>query len=298
MTAVTPAVVAREVASPPSAPLTGAPPTLPEGRPLSGVTIDDAMSGMYLVLSQLREGSLAVDKDRVAENDGQRDKAIHDQLAAIEEQERDQQDGGFWHDVENVVLTVAKVALAVGSVAATLASAGAASPLLVCSALALSAGGTVVAETKVFGSSSAAIGAGLEIAGGVLSLGVGIGTALSSASSATGAAGGTASAAESGGAGLLGTVSRTANYVGGGAQLVGGGAHVVATVYDANAQRHGADIDEAQHDVDRLNRTVKFVLQEAQATDKRFEHAEESLQGAIQTKADTAVTATSISYRG
>src|SRR5258708_31896948 len=106
----------REVVPPPPAQVTVQGSLLPEGRPLSAATMNDAMSGLCVVLSQLRESSLALSKGRIEDSQRLREKELADQLADIQRQEDAHKGGGFWHDLENVALTVAKVALVVASV--------------------------------------------------------------------------------------------------------------------------------------------------------------------------------------
>jgi hypothetical protein len=184
-------------------------------------------------------------------------------------------------------MTVAKVALAVGAVAATVATGGAGSPLLVCAALALSAGGMVVSETKAFGNASDAVAAGMEIASGVLTLGAGFATTATAVAPAA-----------SSGAKLAGTVSTTANAVGGGAEVVGGAIHVEVGECAADAQYAAADAQQALHQMDRMDRLVRSVIDNATDDDKSRERTLGSIQGAIQTNNETAVIAASVSVKG
>jgi hypothetical protein len=240
----------------------------------------------------MRTSSLTNSKERVVEDQQLREKAFNDELAAIQRQEDAARNGGFWQDVENTAMTVAKVALVVGAVAGTVASAGTASPLLVCAALALSAGGMVVSETKAFGDASAGVAAGMEITAGVLTLGVGLASAAAPAASTA------AVPAASSGSNVLGTVSTTANAVGSGAEVAGGAAHVVVGEYAAEAQYAAADVEQAIHQMDRMDRLVRTVIDNAKGDDKSREHTLASIQGAIQTNNETAIIAASISVKG
>jgi hypothetical protein len=286
--------------------------------------LNDAMSALYMALSQMRNTTLTNSKDRVAEDQKIREDALNDEIAAIKRQEDAAKNGAFWQDVENAVMTVAQVALAVGAVAGTVATAGAASPLLVCAALALSAGGMVVSETKAFGDASGGVAAALEITGGVLTFGVGLATALAPAAStvtstaastvASTATSAAASAAEStagsaaastvaadaatSGSDLLGTVSTSASALGGGAEVVGGAVHIGVGAYAADAQNAAADAQQARHRMERMERIVRAVIDDAKDQDKSHERTLGSIQGAIQTNDQTAVIAASISVKG
>jgi hypothetical protein len=245
---------------------------LPDAQPLSSATLNNAMSGLYVVLSQSRQNSLRSSDQRVEENQTLRDKALADAKAAIERQVEAQKTGSFWHDLENGAMWVAKVALAVVAVAATVVTAGAASPVLIAVALAFTAGGMVVSETKCFGDKASQwVGLGMEVVGAVLSCGAGLTTAGATAGSQ-----------------LLATTGNVATVAGTSAAVVGGAAHIEGGVAAADSERAAADIEQSTQDVDRLNRLVAWVIDSAKEGDKSKERSQESLRAAMETNDQTA----------
>ena len=245
---------------------------LPDAQPLSSATLNDAMSGLYVVLSQSRQNSLRSSDQRVEENQTLRDKALADAKAAIERQVEAQKTGSFWHDLENGAMWVAKVALAVVAVAATVVTAGAASPVLIAVALAFTAGGMVVSETKCFGDKASQwVGLGMEVVGAVLSCGAGLTTAGATAGSQ-----------------LLATTGNVATVAGTSAAVVGGAAHIEGGVAAADSEHAAADIEQSTQEVDRLNRLVAWVIDSAKEGDKSKERSQESLRAAMETNDQTA----------
>jgi hypothetical protein len=233
------------------------------------------MSGLYVVLSQSRQNSLRSADQRVEENQTLRDKALADAKAAIERQMEAQKSGGFWHDLENGAMWVAKVALAVVAVAATVVTAGAASPVLIAVALAFTAGGMVVSETKCFGDKASQwIGLGMEVVGAVLSCGAGLTTAGATAGSQ-----------------LVATTGNVATVVGTGATVVGGAAHIEGGAATADAEGATADIEQSTQQVDRLNRLVAWAIDSAKEGDKSKGRSQELLRGAMATNDETATMA-------
>ena len=248
---------------------------LPDAQPLSSATLNDAMSGLYVVLSQSRQNALRSADQRVEENQTLRDKALADAKAAIERQMEAQKSGGFWHDLENGAMWVAKVALAVVAVAATVVTAGAASPVLIAVALAFTAGGMVVSETKCFGDKASQwIGLGMEVVGAVLSCGAGLTTAGATAGSQ-----------------LVATTGNVATVVGTGAAVVGGAAHIEGGAATADAEGAAADIEQSTQQVDRLNRLVAWAIDSAKEGDKSKGRSQELLRGAMATNDETATMA-------
>jgi hypothetical protein len=248
---------------------------LPDAQPLSSATLNDAMSGLYVVLSQSRQNALRSADQRVEENQTLRDKALADAKAAIERQMEAQKSGGFWHDLENGAMWVAKVALAVVAVAATVVTAGAASPVLIAVALAFTAGGMVVSETKCFGDKASQwIGLGMEVVGAVLSCGAGLTTAGATAGSQ-----------------LVATTGNVATVVGTGATVLGGAAHIEGGAATADAEGAAADIEQSTQQVDRLNRLVAWAIDSAKEDDKSKGRSQELLRGAMATNDETATMA-------
>jgi len=258
-----------------SATTTTAASLLPDAQPLSSTTLNDAMSGLYVVLSQSRQNAIVSSDQRVEENQTLREKAIADAKTAIQRQIEAQKSGGFWHDLENGAMWVAKVALAVVAVAATVVTAGAASPVLIAVALAFTAGGMIVSETKCFGDKASQwIGLGMEIVGAVLSCGAGLTTAGATAGSQ-----------------LLATTGNIATVAGTSAAVVGGAAHIEGAAIAADSQRAAADIEQSTQQIERLNRLVAWVIDSAKEGDKSTQRSQESLRNAMATNDETATMA-------
>jgi hypothetical protein len=247
---------------------------LPDPIPLSSSVLNDAMSALYGLQSQQRQHDLTFGKGRVDEQQKQEKRAYEDEKKAIAKAEEADSKHSFWSSLESGALAVAKVALVVGAAATTIATAGAGSPLIVGAALALSAGSTVVSETKCFGSASQWVALGLGVAGA----GVGV-------------AGTLASAAASGAMRSLAEVGGVATAVGGSAEVGAGAAHVVAGNYAADAQNADADAEKAKKQGERLQQAAQWVIDEMKQDDKAHEAALQTLQGAMQTNDQTAVAA-------
>jgi hypothetical protein len=302
----------------------GAGALLPEGAPLSGVVLNDAMSALYVMLSQQRQLGMEAGKNRVDDNQKLRDQALADERAALQRQKANEADSGrgffgsighllgdvvddavhlrvertvtdaihdtedawnspaFWNDLEKGALAVAKVAAVVASVAVTAATLGAGAPVIAVAALALSLGGEVVSDTRVFGDGASKwVGMCMEGAGAALSLG---GTlAVSGASVA---------------ARTLATVGAVAMTTSGAADVVAGGAHIRNGDFAANAQQASADAEAARQRGERMDELTKWIVDELKDDDKSHERALQTLQGAMQTNDQTAVLATSVPLKG
>jgi hypothetical protein len=234
------------------------------------------MSLLYTTLSDQRQNQLVSGQNDVTENQHQQQKALNDQIAAIQREESDRPHG-FWCDLEKIAMDVGKVAAVVGSVAVTVATAGAGSPLIVAAALALSIGGMVVSETNCLGSASVWVGLGMEFAGaGVGFVGaVGV-TGLSS------------------GAKLLLIAGRVSEGVAGAADMAQGTAHIVNGVAQANVQIDMADATAASQEAQRWSSLTSDVIDDVSTADKLQEGALQALRGAIQTNDETALAVTSI----
>jgi hypothetical protein len=236
----------------------------------------DAMCLLYTSLSDQRNNEVVSGQNEITENQHQQQKALNDQLAAIQREEADRPHG-FWSDLEKIAMDVGKVAAVVGSVAVTVATAGAGAPLIVAAALALSIGGMVVSETHCFGDASTWVGLGMELAGA----GLGFGGAMA----VTGA---------SSGMKLLLVAGRVSECVAGAADMAGGTAHVVNGIAQANVQIDIADATAASQQAGRYGSLTSDVIDDITAADKSQEGAQQALRGAIETSDQTAVAVTSI----
>jgi hypothetical protein len=267
-------VVASVTVQPEPPPLSTAEATglLPEPQPINSSVIDDAMSGLYEVQLKLRQFDLVAGKDQVVIQQAREKKATDDLQDAIKKQQEAEQHHGFWDNLEHAALDVAKVATTVGSLAAAVATAGAGTPLVVASTLALSVGSTVVSETKCFGAASQWLALGMGVAGaGVGAIGALSTTALGS---------GTLKA--------LGEVSAGASAVAGGATAAAGGAHVESGEFAAEAQEAAADAENDETTADRENDAAKFTIDRTSEQDKAHRQTLQTIQGVIQTNDRTS----------
>jgi len=315
---------AQVATAPPGGPGTAGPALVPEGAPLSAGGIDDALGLLYMAMAQQRQNGVQTSQSRVKSAEKAEEKALADQQAAVKKEEANQADHGrgffssighllgdvakdvthanptglvqdsmtdvkdaasspaFWNDVEQGALVVAKVAAVVGSAVVTTASFGAGGATIAGAALLLSVGGDVVSDTKCLGDASQGIGLGLQLAG-----------------TATGLVGGFASTA-------MTAVSRTALGVGaavtgfgGEAGMVAGGAHIENQGFAANVENATADAKQAVNQNAELEQMVAWVIDDLKASDKAHQHAQQSVQGAIQAHdKTTAAAAASISVKG
>jgi hypothetical protein len=248
------------------------PSLLPDPGPLTSSVIDDAMAGLYEVQQKLQQFDLVAGKDQVVEQQARAKQATDDLQAAIKKQQDAEQHHGFWDNIEHAALDVAKVALTVGSVAAAVATAGAGTPLVVASALALSVGSAVVSETKCFGAASQWVALGMGVAGA----GVGAFGALSS------------TALGSGALKLLGEEGAGATAVGGGATAVAGGAHIESGEYAAEAQEAAADAEDAKTTTDRENDAATFTIDRTSDQEEAHRQTLQTIQGVMETNDRTS----------
>lgn len=245
---------------------------LPDPAPLTSSVIDDAMTGLYEVQAKLRQFDLVSGKDQVVEQQARAKKATDDLQDAIKKQQDADQHHSFWDNLEHAALDVAKVALTVGSLAAAVVTAGAGTPLVVASALALSVGSTVVSETKCFGGASQWIALGMGVAGA----GVGAFGALS------------CTALSSGALKVVGDVGAGASAVGAGATAAAGGAHIKSGEYAAEAQDAAADAENAKTTTDRENEAADFTIDQVTDQEKAHRQTLQTIQGVIQTNDQTS----------
>jgi hypothetical protein len=250
----------------------GTTPVLPEPQTLTSSVINDAMAGLYEVQEKLQRFDLVSGKDQVVEQQARAKTATNDLQDAIKKQQEAEQHHSFWDNLEHAALDVAKVATTVGSLAAAVATAGAGTPLVVASTLALSVGSTVVSETKCFGGASQWVALGM----GVVGAGVGAVGALST------------TALTSGALKALGDVSTGATALGGAATAAAGGAHVESSEYAAQAQEAAADAEEDKTTTDRENDAEQFTIDRTSDQEQTHRQTLQVIQGVIQTNDRTS----------
>lgn len=322
---VTPVRPASPPGSAPAGAPGGAGSLVPAGAPLTLGGIDDALALLYVAMSKQRENGTAAGKERVQSTEDEKKIELQKEEAARHRQEQAQSgpgffqsigkligdvagdlatgridhvvdDGtkdisaavnspGFWRDLEQGALWVAKVAAVVGSTALTVATCGAAGATLALAGVALAAGGEVVSRTRMFGDASTAVALGLDIGGAVAGLGGTIATA-------------TGSVATTANAGLV-NFGRAAEMTGGAATVVQGGAHVRTTNFEGDAQQAAADATEAARAEARMETLVQHVIDEMKADDKERQKGLQTVQGTIKTNDQaTAAAVMPLTMRG
>ncbi|MCL2776727.1 MAG: hypothetical protein FWD73_01895 [Polyangiaceae bacterium] len=254
-----------------------APKLLPQPDLTGFIDIEDAV--ITLMAMQAKNDNLEL-KDvqgEVSDKQTQIKANYKKMMDAIDSQIRaESKKHGFWAKLKKIALPVAKIAAVVAAVAVTVASFGAAAPaaaIIAVAALALSMGGELVKDTKLFGKYSAWIGLGMEIGGAVLGFG---GTLAYSAPSALSDAVSTTS-----------DVADVANGIGTGAKVTSGlaiGAGAAADVklagYDRDAENALADQDDAQYKMQQMHQAITMLFNWLQS----YEEAE---SGMMKTTTDT-----------
>ena len=153
-----------------------------------------------------------------------------------------------------------------GEAALTAATGGAASAVIVGVAVALSVAGSVVSESRCFGDASGLVGAGLDLGSGALGNGSGLGAALQVAQGA--------------------------------ATVVEGAATIRVAKFDGDAQDALADMKAGGLQSQKLERLVKFLLDDMKGVHESHQRALSSLKGAIETNSQTQLMAASINLKG
>jgi hypothetical protein len=223
------------------------------------------MTALYAAVMGEQQDSLRSGQVRVAENARARDAALRAQQDAIARAERDQP-SGFLCEFEKIAMDVAKVAAIVGSVAVTVATAGAGSPLIVAAALTLSIGGAVVSETHCLGDASPWVGLGLTLAGSAF--GVGLSMGVSGLSS---------------GMQMLATGGRITEGAGGAFSLFGGGAHIVNGAARAQVELDLVDETQEKEHAERIGRLTAGILSDLQSENRSYAGELEVVQSTLQT---------------
>ena len=266
-------------AAPPTtdAPAAGAPASssgaadlLPE--PSGGGLVDIDM--LYLMMAeqnkiQQLDGKTRIEADSIAKK------------AAREAQQKAEEDakkhtGGFFASI----LPIAKIAAIVAAAVATVCTWGAASPVLVGVALALSAGGMVVSETKcldgVLGKNwSAYIGAGMAIGGSLLTAGANLGLIGATTAAST----------------TTKTVGAAASIAGGAAKIGEGGATVAVAI-----DEHAGDMDmikakKQEQLAQLLQRDIEDVIVQLEDSKDNYRQNSEKVNNIVQTIDDTGIIA-------
>jgi hypothetical protein len=278
----------------------------------------DAMSTLYLLMSKQRDRDMVSGQAQVALEHRQ---AMND-LAAQSKALKDQVDAENTAATWGVFAKVAAVIVTVVSAVASVFTCGAASGLLVASAF-LSAAAFTESEVhvvgKLSGSDAASTGTsiGLGVASAICSFGAtaaGSGAGVAAQAGATvaqvaatsvatsaQAAGTVAASATSVATTVTGCsiatsklVAGAANIVSGAAQVAQGAADVGTAAWSYAGAEAATDAKQASVHEAKMNRLTDWILSAAKEADKSHERALSTLQGAMQTKGQTLVTASSV----
>lgn len=179
---------------------------------------------------------------------------------------------------------VAKACGVAGEAALTAVTLGAAAPVLVTSAIALSVGGYVVSETNCFGDEwSQRIALGMELAGAGCSV---TGAACASASVAA-KVDDAARALQTGG-----------KMVSGAASVVEGTADVMVSHFEGVAKHAQADAKAERFHIEKFARAVELILDIAKEDKESQQRALGTLQGAMNIHNQTTMAAGAMAVRG
>jgi hypothetical protein len=271
----------------------------PDSTPTS-TDLDDVMSAMYAMLLSDQSSDERIGMTQVQSDQEQREIALKQQQEALARQAHDSGGHGFFHCIGKLLKDVtvdslecrfdslvrdtktdgaacdspkfwselevgAKVVAAVAAAVVTVCTAGAAGPVVVGVALALSATGFAVQQTNCLGGASSWVGTGLTLAGAVVSGG-----------SSLLASGSTLSTS------MVRTTSVAANFTGAGATVVAGAASIEVTRYQADALDAQADAEKAKQSATFLEQVQKWAIETLQEQVDAHRDAMNTLVSAMQ----------------
>jgi len=234
----------------------------------AALAASDPLSLLYLFES--KDQQLGVDQgtQKVAALQTERHQALDQELKAIQQAVDASNHHSFWDSLGSVFSEVAKVAAVVASVAAAVATCGAATPLaaLAIAGAVLSSAAFVDGEAHVLqklgvkGATAGWIDAGMSIAGGLTSFGVGsLATAANAASPA------------------LSIVSRGGAVVGGIGQIGAGASAIGVGQAQASADQAAADEVVAQVLADHAQRQIQIAIEDTQSSDAQSKQAMDTI---------------------
>jgi hypothetical protein len=271
----------------------------PDRAPTSA-DLDDVMSAMYALLLSDQSSDERVGMVQVQSDQEQREIALQQQKQALAQQARDSGGHGFFHCIGKLLKDVtvdtlefrfdalvrdtktdgaacdnprfwselevgAKVVAAVAAAVVTVCTAGAAGPVVVGVALALSATGFAVQQTHCLGGASSWVGAGLTLAGAVVSGG-----------SSLLASGSTLSTS------FVQTTSVVTNFTGAGATVVAGAASIEVSRYQADALDAQADAEKAKQAAAFFEQVQQWAIDTLQEQVDSHRNAMNTLASAMQ----------------
>lgn len=294
---------------------------LPDASPISAGGLTDAMSALYMSISQMSQNSAATSASQVASDQQASQKALLQEQADEKRAQANEanQGRGFFSSIGHLVSDVThdathlkvvqavkdtvndseqawnspsfwndleKGALVVAKVAAAVGSA-------VVTGASFGAGAVTLAGVALLMSVGGEVVSDTQCFGkasSMVALGLDIGSV---------AAGGIGAATSTGEAATAMAIGVSFKAAGGGAEMVQGAAHIKTQQFAANVVDASAD---AQHDVNQsqqMDQLVGWVLDQMKASDKASRTLLQSVQGVIQTSDQSnAAAAASVSVKG
>lgn len=250
--------------------------------PSPGETAElDAMSLLYLYMAEGRDTSAASSRDAISKATEERHEKWQEIKAAIQKALDAAKDGGFWSDLGDVFGKVAKIATLVAAAAATIASMGAAAPVLALAiaALVLSAGAMAQGEFHFLQKLGVSDKAAFWI-----ELGMVVGAAACTGGAAL-MPGGGANAA------WVQLAKQLATVIGGGSSIIAGGSAMAASAYQHDTDEANADAAKGRVTMDQLARQIIELLDDYEQSEKSSNRALGSLRSAVSIHGDTLVVA-------
>jgi hypothetical protein len=277
----------------------------------------DTMALLYLMQTKMREQGMKDGKQAVEINHAAVQDALRKEHEALQKAVDEGKKGGFWDDFGKTMLTVAKVAAVVGSIALAIGTCGAgtAVAVLAIAGAVMSTAGFVQGEFHVLeklgvdADTAKWIGLGLSIGGAACSVGAGLASTAAAAGDAAdaGANAGqatqtTASAADAGQAGssaasgsnAFTTGSRVAGVASGAATIAGGAAKIEAGDAHADEQQSMAEALKEQTKAQWLQRQLLALVDAMKDSDQSDGRVLDGIRGAMATHGDTLVTSASM----
>jgi hypothetical protein len=317
----TPAAVAP---TPAASTADGATALLPDAATPSAASMSDAMSALYVAISNLSQNATRAGASEVESDQRASQKALEDQQAALQrQQDNDATHGrGFFssighllgdeaHDVVHLHVEQAgkdavgdaeeawkspafwndleKGALVVAKVAAAVGSA-------VVTAASFGAGAATIAGAALLLSVGGEVVSDTQCFGkasAYVAVGLDVAGALTGGVGAATAAGATVASK------TAMTVGASVSALGGEAQAVAGGAHIRTQDFAANVQEAGADAQQAIDEGEQVQQLAGWVIDDLKASHKTSTGTLQALQGAMQANDQSnAAAAASISLKG
>ncbi len=248
----------------------------------------DTMALLFLMQTKLREQNMKGGHTAIEVKNKEKLAALEresERLAAAVEAHEEK---GFWDKLGSALLTVAKVAAVVGSIAVAVASCGAGTGLaaLAIAGAVLSTAGFAQSELHVLeklgvdAETAGYVGLGLSLGGAACSVGAGVVTTL-------GAAGNAAQLSKIGN--IASTGSKVSMMASGGAMIAAGGSRIAGANASAEAEHASAEALKEQLRAQRMQRLIEQIIEELKGSDESDARVLDGLRGAMLTKGETLI---------